>query len=96
METVYLMIPMAPLLGAMIAGLFGRQIGRAGAHWAAIIGVTVSFLLSLVVLKHIVFDGADTYNGSVYTWMVSAGIHFEIGFLVDKLTALMIVVVSFV
>lgn len=96
METVYLMIPLAPLFGAIAAGLFGKWIGRAGAHWVTIAGVATSFLLSLVVLKHIVFDGAGAHNESVYTWMVSDGIHFEIGFLVDRLTALMITVVSFV
>ena len=56
----------------------------------------MSFLLSLVVFYHIVFSGAEPYNGTVYTWMVSDGIRFEIGFLIDKLTALMITVVSFV
>jgi NADH-quinone oxidoreductase subunit L len=96
MENLYLAIPLAPLFGAIIAGLFGRQIGRAGAHTVTILGVAVSFVLSLVVLKHIAIDGAAPFNGSVYTWLVSDGVHFEIGFLIDNLTALMITVVSFV
>jgi NADH-quinone oxidoreductase subunit L len=96
MEKLYLAIPLAPLLGAIIAGLFGRQIGRTGAHIITILGVAISFALSLVVLKHIAIDDAGTFNGSVYTWMVSDGVHFEVGFLIDKLTALMITVVSFV
>ena len=96
MQSVYLGIVLAPLFGAVVAGLFGRWIGRAGAHWAAIIGVGVSFLLSLVVLKDVLIDGAPVYNAAVYTWMVSGGVHFEIGFLIDRLTALMIAVVSFV
>jgi NADH-quinone oxidoreductase subunit L len=96
MEKVYLAIPLAPLAGAIIAGLFGRRIGRAGAHWVTILGVAVSFLLSLVVFKHIVLDGNPAYNGAVYTWLVSDGIRFEVGFLVDRLTALMILVVTFV
>jgi NADH-quinone oxidoreductase subunit L len=96
MEKIYLAIPLAPLLGAIIAGLFGRQIGRAGAHTVTILGVAISFVLSLIVLKHIAIDDAGTFNGSVYTWMVSDGLRFEIGFLIDKLTALMITVVSFV
>jgi NADH-quinone oxidoreductase subunit L len=96
MEGVYLAIPLAPLFGAIVAGLFGRQIGRSGAHWVTILGVAVSFVLSLVVFKHIVLDGAETYNATVYTWMVSDGFRFEIGFLIDTLTALMITVVSFV
>ncbi len=94
METIYLAIPLASLAGAIVAGFFGKQIGRAGAHWVTILGVGVSFLLSLLVLKDVVFDGAPIYNQSVYTWMVSDGILFEIGFLIDGLTALMITVVS--
>ncbi len=96
MQYVYLWLVLAPLLGAIIAGLFGRQIGRAGAHWVTIIGVAISFLLSLVVLKDIVIDGASPYNGTVYTWMAVEGLKLEIGFLVDSLTAMMITVVSFV
>src|SRR3990172_5466198 len=96
MANVYLLIPLAPLFGAIIAGLFGKQIGRAGAHWVTIIGVAISFLLSLVVFKQIIIDHAPTYNASVYTWMVSDGVKFEIGFLIDQLTALMMVVVTFV
>ena len=65
-----------------------EQIGRAGAHWVTIVGVGISFLLSLVVLKDVVVDGAEPYNGAVYTWMVVEGVRFEIGFLVDALTAL--------
>ena len=96
MQNVYLAIVLAPLLGAIIAGLFGRKIGRAGAHWVTILGVAVSFLLSLVVLRHHVLDGAEPYNGTVYTWMVIEGIRLEAGFLVDSLTAVMITTVSFV
>lgn len=93
---VYLLIPLSPLIGAIVAGLFGRQIGRKGAHRVTIIGVGISLLLSLLVFKHIVWDGAPVFNGTVYTWMVSGGIHFQIGFLIDSLTALMLVVVTFV
>ena len=96
MENVYLAIVLAPLFGAIVAGLFGRQIGRAGAHWVAILGVAVSFLLSLVVFQHHVWGGAEPYNGTVYTWMVIEGIRLEIGFLVDNLTAVMIATVTFV
>ncbi len=62
MQNVYLGIVLAPLFGAIVAGLFGRKIGRAGAHWVTIIGVAVSFLLSLVVLRHHVFNGAEPYK----------------------------------
>jgi NADH-quinone oxidoreductase subunit L len=69
---------------------------RSVAHWVTIIGVAISCALSLYVLKRFVFDGEAVYNQAVYTWMVSDGLRFEIGFLVDKLTAMMISVVTFV
>ncbi|MDG4595060.1 MAG: NADH-quinone oxidoreductase subunit L [Candidatus Contendobacter sp.] len=96
MQNVYLAIVLAPLFGAIVAGLFGRRIGRAGAHWVTILGVAISFLLSLIVLRHHVLEGAEPYNGSVYTWMVIEGIRMEVGFLVDNLTAIMIATVTFV
>jgi NADH-quinone oxidoreductase subunit L len=94
LEQIYLLIPLAPLFGAIVAGLFGRKIGRAGAHWVTIAGVTVAFVLSLVVLKHHVIDGAPVFNAAVYTWLVSDGIEFQVGFLIDNLTVLMITVVT--
>ena len=94
MESIYLAIPLASLVGAIIAGFFGKQIGRAGSHWVTILGVGTSFALSLLVLKDVAFDGAPIFNQSLYTWMVSDGIRFEIGFLIDSLTALMMVVVT--
>ena len=94
MESIYLAIPLASLAGAIIAGFFGKKIGRAGAHWVTILGVGASFLLSLIVLKDVALDGAEIYNQSVYTWMISDGIRFEVGFLIDSLTALMMVVVT--
>ena len=96
MHNVYLGVVLAPLAGAIIAGLFGKTIGRAGAHWVTILGVAISCFLSLVVFKHHVIDGGAVYNGTVYTWMQSGGITFEVGFLIDKLSALMMVVVTFV
>ncbi|WP_455375668.1 NADH-quinone oxidoreductase subunit L [Kaarinaea lacus] len=96
MEQIYLAIVLAPLFGAITAGLFGKQIGRAGAHWVTNIGVAISFILSVMVFKYMVFDGGQPFNGSVYTWMVSDGIKFEVGFLVDRLTAIMLLVVTFV
>ena len=91
-----LAIVLAPLIGSVIAGLFRNRVGHSGAHWVAILGVATSFVLSLVVFKHIVIDGSPIFNESVYTWLVSEGIRFEIGFLIDELTAWMIVVVTFV
>jgi NADH-quinone oxidoreductase subunit L len=91
---LYLLVPLAPLAGAIVAGLFGRQIGRAGAHWAAIVGVAISFGASCLVFADVL--NGTVFNGPVYTWLVSGGTHFEIGFLIDRLSALMMVVVTFV
>ncbi|HIO91452.1 MAG TPA: NADH-quinone oxidoreductase subunit L [Leucothrix mucor] len=95
MESIYLAIPLAALLGSVIAGFFGSKIGRKGAHIVTLLGVGTACVLSFVVLKHIAFDG-NSYNGSVYTWMVVEGVKFEVGFLIDNLTAMMMVVVTFV
>src|SRR2546426_8937358 len=94
--TVLIAIPLLPLLAAIIAGLGARVIGRAGAHTVTIAGVAVSCALSLYVLKEIYWDGVPTYNAPVYSWLVSDGVHMDIGFLIDRLTALMMVVVTFV
>ncbi len=91
---LYLLVPLAPLAGAIVAGLGGGRIGRSGAHWVTIIGVAVSFAASCLIFVD-VLDGA-VFNGPVYTWLVSDGTRFEIGFLIDRLSALMMVVVSFV
>jgi NADH-quinone oxidoreductase subunit L len=91
---LYLLVPLAPLAGAIVAGLGGRRVGRAGAHWVTILGVAASFIASCVIFRN-VLDGAQ-FNGSVYTWLVSGGTRFEIGFLIDRLSALMMVVVTFV
>ncbi len=92
----YLTIVLAPLAAAIIAGLAGRQIGRAGAHWVTILGVGISCALSLLVLKNLYWGGAAAENVSVYTWAVTDGLRMEVGFLVDRLTALMMCVVTFV
>jgi NADH-quinone oxidoreductase subunit L len=96
MQNIYLGIVLAPLIGAIAAGLFGRNIGRACAHWITIIGVATAFLLSLIVLQHHVLNGAGPYNNSVYTWMTIEGLRLEVGFLVDNLTAIMMTTVTFV
>ena len=94
MDLIYLAIPLASLFGAILAGFFGRVIGRSGAHIVTIAGVSVSFILSLIAFNHLVFESGDIYNQTVYTWMVSDGLRFEIGFLVDHLTVMMMCVVT--
>ena len=75
MQNIYLAIPLAPLLGAIAAGLFGWKIGRTASHVVTILGVAIAFILSVIVFNHIVIDGATPFNGTVYTWMISNGIH---------------------
>ena len=94
MKTLYLIVPFAPLFGAIVAGLFGRAIGRAGAHSVTIVSVLVSFACSVVIFQDVM--AGNVYNGSVYTWITSGDTRLEIGFLVDRLTAIMMIVVTFV
>ncbi len=94
MDIIYLAIPLASLLGAILAGFMGKAIGRSGSHIATIAGVGTSFLLSLIAFNHLVFEGGAIYNETVYTWMVSGGLRFEVGFLVDQLTVMMMCVVT--
>ncbi|MGO9851701.1 MAG: NADH-quinone oxidoreductase subunit L [Steroidobacteraceae bacterium] len=94
--TLLLAIPLLPLVAAVIAGLGGRLIGRAGAHTITCLAVAGSCVLSLMVLKQMWWEGAPTYDARVYTWLVSDGMQMQVGFLIDRLTALMITVVTFV
>src|SRR5271170_5647375 len=96
MQSIYLTIALAPLAAAIIAGLFGRAIGRVGAHSITILGVGISCVLSFYVLYQFLFAGLTPFNGTVYTWLVSDGITMNVGFLIDRLSALMMAVVTFV
>jgi NADH-quinone oxidoreductase subunit L len=96
MQSIYLTIALAPLVAAIIAGLFGKTIGRAGAHSITILGVGLSCGLSLYVLYQFVYAGLAPYDAAVYTWLKSDGLSMEVGFLVDHLSAMMMVVVTFV
>ena len=91
-----LAIPLLPRGAAILAGLFGRLIGRTLASVVTIAGVAGALLLSLQVLRQLMFEGAPVYNDTVYTWLVTDGIRMQVGFLVDRLTVLMMVVVTFV
>ncbi|MEN6584508.1 MAG: NADH-quinone oxidoreductase subunit L [Sulfuricella sp.] len=94
MQKLYLLVPLAPLAGALIAGLFGWLIGRALSHWVTIIGVTISFVASVLIFQDVM--AGHVFNGSIYTWLTSGEMRFEVGFLIDRLSALMMVVVTFV
>ena len=94
MQSLYLLVPLAPLVGALIAGLLGRVIGPTWSHRATI-GLMIVCVVASVTVFMDVLQG-NTYNGTVYTWMITGDARFEIGFLIDQLSATMMVVVSFV
>jgi len=96
MGTICLAIVLAPLFAAIVAGLGGRTIGRAGAHTVTIAAVGASFFLSLVPFARIVLGEQAPYNADLYVWLASGGVEFKLGFLVDQLSATMMVVVTFV
>ena len=95
-KTHLLLIVLAPLLGSVIAGLFGRQVGRRGAQSATILGVAVACALSCWVLYQLVAGGASPFNQNVYTFFEVGNYSAHVGFMVDRLTAMMMVVVTFV
>ncbi|MEC5386976.1 NADH-quinone oxidoreductase subunit L [Uliginosibacterium sp. H3] len=94
MQKLYLLVPLAPLAGAILAGLFGRAIGRTAAHVVTILGVLVALIASCYIFLDV--RAGHTFNGALYTWATSGGIKFEVGFLIDSLTVMMMLVVTFV
>src|SRR5574341_1049056 len=94
MQLLYLVVPLAPLVGAVMAGLFGWAVGRRGAHWITIAGMTVSTVAAFLVFRDVLAGNA--FNGPVYTWITTGDISLEIGFLIDRLSATMMLVVTFV
>ena len=94
MKSLYLLVPLAPLAGAIVAGLWGQAIGRVWSHRVTILSVLIAFLCSMVVFIDVL--NGNSFNGAVYTWVTSGETRFEIGFLIDRLSALMMVVVTFV
>ncbi len=89
-------IVLLPLVGSILAGLLRKTLGRSGAHTVTIIGVAISLILSLYLFKQFVLAGVPAYNFNAYTWGVSGLFEFHIGFLLDRLSATMLVVVNFV
>ena len=95
-----LAVPLAPLAGAILAGVFGTAfggnlLGRRLSHCLTILGVFIAFMLSAMTLKSVALDGAR-FNETLYTWMTLGSLKMEVGFLVDGLTAMMMCVVTFV
>jgi NADH-quinone oxidoreductase subunit L len=95
MKALYLLVPLAPLAGAIVAGLFGKAIGRAWSHRVTILGVLISFLVSVFIFRD-VLNGNTSTTMSLYTWATIGDTRLEIGFLIDRLTVLMMIVVTFV
>jgi len=95
-QNLLLAIPILPLIAALLAGLAGKLIGRAGAAAVTIGAVGISCVLSCVLLYRMLAEGAPNFDSTVYTWLVSDGVHMQVGFLIDRLSALMMAVVTFV
>src|SRR6516225_2292096 len=94
MQTLYLLVPLAPLAGAILAGLFGKVIGRTAAHVVTILGVAVALIASYLIWQDV--QAGNTFDGALYTWANAGNLKFEVGFLIDKLTVMMMLVVTFV
>ncbi|MFG6431338.1 NADH-quinone oxidoreductase subunit L [Roseateles sp. LYH14W] len=94
-QNTLLAVPLAPLAGAIVAGFFGKTVGRRGSHVITILGVLIAFILSAQTLYSVAVDGAR-FNATIYEWMKLGPLTMEVGFLVDGLTAMMMVVVTFV
>jgi len=94
MQKLYLLAPLAPLVGAIVAGFFGKAIGRTASHVVTILGVAISLIASIIIFGDV--QAGHSFNGSLYTWATAGGINFEVGFLIDSLTVMMMLVVNFV
>ena len=94
MQQIYLAIPLLPLIAAVIVGVANKALPRGLAHILTILGVAGAFGLSVVVFLDVL--KGNVYNGTVYTWMTTGAYSFQVGFLIDKLTAMMMLVVTFV
>lgn len=92
--SLYLIIALAPLVGSILAGFFGKVIGRKGAHLITILGVAISAVLSLKVLYGFINGSETVFDENIYTWLTMGGLQFSVGFMVDSLTATMLVVVT--
>ena len=96
MKLLYLTIVLAPLIGSFFAGFLGNILGRKATHSITILGVLISTVLSFYAFNYHVLEGNDAFNQNIYTWLAFGDLSISVGFLVDNLTAVMLVVVSFV
>ena len=94
MRNLYLLVPLAPLVGAIVVGLLGPKLGRAASHWLCIAGVTTAMVASYFIWSDV--RSGHNFNGDIYIWLQSGNLKFAVGFLIDPLTATMMLVVTFV
>src|SRR5829696_8472569 len=94
MQQMYLVVPMVPLLASIVVGLWGHRMPRAASHWITIVAVAISFVASVIIFRDVL--AGNTFNGDVYVWANAGDVKMAIGFLIDPLTALMLIVVTFV
>src|SRR5512134_3500852 len=94
MQQLYLVVPLAPLAAAIVVGLAGAKLGRRVSHLLCIAGVAVAMVASYLVFRDV--QAGHTFNGDVYTWLQSGTLKFAVGFLIDPLTTMMMLVVTFV
>ena len=94
MLQTYLVVPLVPLLASIVVGLWGNKMPRAASHWITIVAVAIAFVASVVIFRDV--QAGHTFNGDLYVWADTGGIKMAIGFLIDPLTALMLIVVTFV
>jgi NADH-quinone oxidoreductase subunit L len=94
MQSLYLFVPLAPLAASIVVGLFGPRLGRSVSHWLCCLGVAASMVASYLIFRDVM--AGNTFNGDIYTWLQSGDLRLSIGFLIDPLTATMMLVVTFV
>src|SRR5664279_6085167 len=94
MQQLYLLVPLAPLAAAIVVGLFGARMPRSMSHWLTIVGVAVALVASVAIWRDVA--AGHTFNGDLYTWLAVGSLKMSIGFLIDPLTAMMMLVVTFV
>src|SRR5678815_3505240 len=94
MQGLYLLVPLAPLLASIVVGLFGARLGRSVSHWLCILGVAIALGASLLIARDV--GAGHVFDGDVYTWLQSGDLRLSIGFLIDRLTTTMMIVVTFV
>ena len=96
MKILSLIIVLAPLISSILAGFFGKAIGKTASHLVTILGVLISFIASFYILLRFIYTDLSTFNESIYLWASIGDLDMQVGFLIDPLSSLMMSVVTFV